>query len=60
VLIVGRRIVLGALYVLLTLVVLDGALWLFYNRVKGYFDEELGRRLTAIATTLSRERTGRR
>jgi two-component system OmpR family sensor kinase len=44
---------LGALYVLLTLGVLDGALWLFYNRVKGYFDEELGRRLTAIASTIA-------
>ena len=45
VLIVRKRIVLGALYVLLTLVVLDGALWFFYNRVRGHFDEELGRRL---------------
>lgn len=44
---------MGALYVLLTLVILDGALWLFYSRVKLYFDEELGRRLTAIATTVS-------
>lgn len=48
-----KRLVLGALYVLLTLAVLDGALWLFYSRVKLYFDEELGRRLTAIATTIS-------
>lgn len=48
-----KRVVLGALYVLLTLVILDGALWLFHNRVKLYFDEELGRRLTAIATTIS-------
>jgi signal transduction histidine kinase len=48
-----KRLVLGALYVLLTLAVLDGALWLFHNRVKHYFDEELGRRLTAIATTIS-------
>ena len=48
-----KRIVLGALYVLLTLGTLDGALWLFHERVKLYFDEELGRRLTAIATTVA-------
>jgi signal transduction histidine kinase len=48
-----KRLVLGALYILLTLAVLDGALWLFHSRVKHYFDEELGRRLTAIATTIS-------
>ncbi len=47
------RLVLGALYILLTILVLDGALWLFHGRVKSYFDEELGRRLTAIATTVS-------
>ncbi len=44
---------LGALYVLLTLFVLDGALWLYHRRVKLYLDEELGMRLTAIATTVS-------
>lgn len=48
-----RRIVLGALYVLLTLFVLDGALWLYHRKVKLYLDEELGMRLTAIATTVS-------
>jgi signal transduction histidine kinase len=48
-----RRIVLGALYVLLTLLVLDGALWLYHRRIKLYLDEELGMRLTAIATTVS-------
>lgn len=48
-----KRIALGALYVILTLVILDGALWLFHGRVKLHLDEELGRRLTAIATTVS-------
>lgn len=52
-LLVRKRIVAGALYVVLTLIVLDGALWLFYSRVKGHFDEELGRRLTAIASTIA-------
>jgi signal transduction histidine kinase len=48
-----RRIILGALYVLLTLFVLDGALWLYHRRIKLYLDEELGMRLSAIATTVS-------
>jgi len=48
-----KRVLLGALYVLLTLAVMDGALWIFHDRVRTYFDEELGRRLTAIASTVA-------